>query len=96
MTSVGQEANYLAYLQGTKAQDIPAVRKLYADVITAYKAAADGSKLGMFFGNASGFPLITVLAPADQAAPSMTGATFAGFVEIFEPEHEAVFLSFGL
>lgn len=96
MAAIGQEANYLAYLQGDKAQDVNTVRLMYDDVIALYKAAADGSKLGMFFGNASGFPLISVIAPANLAAPAMTGATFAGFVEIFEPEHEAVFLSFGL
>lgn len=96
MAAVGQEANYLAYCQGDKTQNIPAVRLLYEDAIALLKAGSDGDKLGMFFANASGFPIIQLVPLANQAAPSMTGATFAGFCEISEPEYETIFLSLGI
>ena len=98
MTAVGQEANYLAYLQGDRTQDIAAVRRFYPDWMTAYIAAPDGSKLGLFFSNASGFPIISVVAAVSgvlPAAPALANATFAGYIDIFEPENETVFVSLG-
>ena len=108
MTAVGQEANYLAYLQGDTTQDIATVRTVYDDWLAAYVGdpgatvpvlPVDGSKLALFFGNTSGFPIISVVSPVSGALPvnpALTGATFAGYVEIFEPENEAVFVTFGL
>jgi len=96
MTEVGEEANYLAYLQGDRTLDVPATRMVYSDWLAAYIAGADGCKLGMFFSNTSGFPIMAVLTVAQQANPTMAGATFGGFIEIFEPENEAVFLTIGL
>jgi hypothetical protein len=91
MTAVGQEDNYLSYLKGVAAQDIPAVRTIYTDWVATYKVGADGDRLGLFFGNASGFPIVALVAKANQAAPTLTGATFAGFAEIFEKENGAIF-----
>jgi len=96
MTGVGLAEDYLAYLQGDNTQDVETTRQVYSDWMELYIAAGDGAKLGIFFDNLSGFPIMSVIAAANQAAPTMTGATFGGFVEIFEPENEAVFLTFGL
>jgi len=96
MTEVGQEENYLDYLKGKTSQDIPDVRTTYKDWIELYKAANDGDKLGLFFGNDSGFPIVAVVAAEDIAAPALDDATFAGFAEVFEPENEAVFFDIRL
>jgi hypothetical protein len=94
MTAVGQEANYLAYLQGDRAMDVVGVRQTYTEWLAAYSAAGDGAKLGLFFGNASGFPIMAVVPFANIANPTLAGATFAGFVMTFENENEAVFVEF--
>jgi hypothetical protein len=98
MAAVGQEDEYLGYLKGDTAQDIATVRTTYKDWITAYKQASttDGSKLGLFVGNDSGFPIVSVVLKANLAAPTLTGATFAGFAEVFEKEHEAIFFDINL
>jgi hypothetical protein len=97
MAAVGQEDNYLAYLQGDRSQDTDTVRTIYSDWMTDYATnGADGSRLGLFFANDSGFPIMSVIAAADVGSPTLAGATFAGLVEIFEPENESVYVSFGI
>jgi hypothetical protein len=96
MTAVGQEDEYLAYLKGDTAQDIPAVRTAYDEWTAVYKAGADGSRLGLFIGNASGFPIVSLVLKANLAAPALTGASFAGFAEIFEKENSAVYFDINL
>jgi len=91
MAAIGKEEAYLDYLKGKASQDIPAVRTVYKDWVALYKAANDGDKLGLFFSNDSGFPVVAVVAKANIAAPALAGATFAGFAEVWEPENEAVF-----
>jgi hypothetical protein len=95
MTAVDQDANYLSYLKGAAAQDKDTVRTAYTQWVTALKAAAAGSKLGLFFDNTSGFPVVSVVLAAAVPAPVLTGATFAGFAVIYEREHEAVFFDIG-
>ena len=73
MTAVGGEAAYLKYLKGDTAQDIAAVRTVYADWAAALKAAAAGTKLALFFDDASGFPLVVVVASGGAAVQVLTG-----------------------
>jgi hypothetical protein len=94
MYAVGKEDDYLAYLQGDTSQDVPAVRTVYPDWMAVLKAGAAGSRLGLFFGNDSGFPLVSLVAAG--SAPTLANATFAGFAEIFEPENAAIFFDIQL
>ena len=91
MAAVGKEADYLAYLKGDATKDVIATRTVYEDWLALYKAADDGDKLALFFANASGFPLVAVVDADDVGAPELTGATFAGFAEIFEKENSCIF-----
>jgi hypothetical protein len=88
MKDVNQDANYLAFLRGDRTQNIPAVRTVYSDWVAALKGATDGYKLGLFFDNNSGFPIVSAVNPA---SPSLANATFGGFAEVFEKEHQAIF-----
>jgi hypothetical protein len=91
LTGVGKTAEYLKYIRGDADQDVPAVRTLYADWMAAWKAAAAGSKLGLFFDNATGFPVVSVVLAASLAAPALTGCTFGGFAEVFAKEFERLY-----
>jgi hypothetical protein len=95
MAAVGEEANYLSYLKGVAAQDVDTVRTTYNLWVAALKAAAAGSKLGLFFGDDSGFPIVSAVLAANISAPALTSATFAGFAVVYEREHEAVFFDIG-
>jgi hypothetical protein len=92
MTAVGQEANFLALLKGDKTKDTGTVRKVYADWIATLKAGADGDRLAIFFANASGFPIISLVLAANIGAPTLANATFGGWVEVLEPENQAVYV----
>ena len=96
MAGVGQEEEYLAYLKGDATQNIPAARTTYTEWMTMLAAGGDGAKLGLFIANDSGFPVVVTVAAANQAAPTLTGATFAGFGIVFERENEAVFFDINL
>lgn len=89
MQAVGDEANYLALLKGNMTHDVDTVRLVYSDWVAALAAANEGDRLGLFFGNASGFPIIQVV-PAGTV-PELANATFGGFGEIFENENQTVF-----
>jgi hypothetical protein len=91
MTDADQAADYLKYIKGDAAQNIPAVRTLYADWVASWKAAAAGSKLGLFFENESGFPVVSVVLAASLSAPVLTGCTFGGFAEVFAKEFERIY-----
>ncbi len=93
MTAVGQEANYLALLKGDSTKDVGTVRKVYADWVASLKAAADGSRLALFYANASGFPIMAVIVAANMGHPSLANATFGGWVEVMEVENQAVFVA---
>jgi hypothetical protein len=95
MAAVNQDANYLLYLKGVAAQDADTVRTTYAQWVASLKAAAAGSKLGLFFDTTSGFPVVSVVLAAAVPAPALTGAAFAGFAVVYEREHEAVFFDIG-
>jgi hypothetical protein len=95
MAAVGKEDEYLAYLKGARDQDVAGTRTTWKEWTAAYAAAGDGSRLGLFFGDDSGFPVVSVVAKADVASPVLTGATFAGFAAVFEKEHEAVIFDIG-
>jgi hypothetical protein len=98
MTAVGKEDDYLKYIQGDKgaAVDVNTVRTLYADWIATWKAGAAGSKLGLFFDNATGFPVVSVVLVAGLAAPALSGCTFGGFAEVFAKEFERVYFDIQL
>jgi hypothetical protein len=93
MAEIGKESEYYAFLQNQqdKTYDVVENRKTYKDWMTALKAADDGSKLGIFFGNDSGFPLVEVVPAADLPNPTLADATFGGFARLLEPENEAVY-----
>lgn len=93
MTAVGQEANYLALLKGDSTKDTGTVRKVYSDWVALLKAGADGDRLAIFYGTASGFPIMSLVAAANLGEPTLADAVFGGWVENFEKENEAVFIS---
>jgi hypothetical protein len=98
MTGVSQADAYLKYLQGDKdpAVDVNTVRTLYADWVAAWKAAAAGSKLGLFFDNSTGFPVVSAVPAASLAAPALAGCTFGGFAEVLAKEFERIYFGIGL
>ena len=96
MPVLGGGDDYLAYLKGDAAKNVPAARTTYKEWIEAFAAAGDGAKLGLFFENDTGFPIVSVVAAANVAAPALTGATFAGFGVVFEKENETVFFDINL
>jgi hypothetical protein len=96
LAAVAQAENYLKYVQGDAAQDVVAVRTLYADWVASWKAAAAGSKLGLFFEDESGFPVVSVVLAAALFAPTLSGCTFGGFAEIFAKEYERIYFNIQL
>jgi hypothetical protein len=96
MAAPAQASNYLKYLIGDAAQDIAAVRTLYDDWIAAWKAAAAGSKLALFIGDISGFPVVSVVLAANLSAPALAGCTFAGFAKVFAKEHGRIYFDVDL
>jgi hypothetical protein len=98
MAAVNKAADYLKYVQGDKdpAVDVNTVRTLYDDWVAAWKAGAAGSKLGLFFDNLTGFPVVSVVPAADFAAPTLTGSTFGGFAEVFAKEFERIYFDIQL
>jgi hypothetical protein len=95
LADIYQKDEYLLYLKGAAAQDIDTVRTTYKQWVAGLKAAAAGSRLGLFFDDASGYPFVSVVLAADISAPALTGMTFAGFAVVYEREHEAVFFDIG-
>jgi hypothetical protein len=93
MAAVGQSVNYLSYLKGDADQDTDTVRSTYKHWVDALKADAAGSKLGLFFDDESGFPVVLVVPAASIPYPVVSGVTFAGFAVVYEKEHEAVFFN---
>jgi hypothetical protein len=93
MAAVSKAAEYLKYVQGDKsaAADVNTVRTLYADWVDSWKSAAAGSKLALFFDDATGFPVISTVLKADLAGPALTGCTFGGFAEVFAKEFERIY-----
>jgi hypothetical protein len=93
LASTTKAADYLKYIQGDRSSgvDVNTVRTLYADWVAAWKAAAAGSKLALFFDNASGFPVVSVVLAASLATPSLAGCAFAGYAEVFAKEFERVY-----
>jgi hypothetical protein len=98
MTGVSQAAAYLKYIQGDESAsvDVNTVRTLYADWMTAWKGAAAGAKLGLFFDNATGFPVVSVVLAANLANPTLTGCVFGGYAEVLAKEHERVYFEINL
>jgi hypothetical protein len=94
MTAVGQGSNYLKYIQGDKTQDVPGVRTLYADWMAAWKGAAAGSWLALFFEDNTGFPIVAVV--TGRVNPVLTGASFGGFLEVIAKEYERVYFDIRL
>jgi hypothetical protein len=98
MAGTGQAAAYLEYLKGDRSAGVDAVtvRTLYADWAAAWKATAAGSKLGLFFDNNTGFPVVSAVLAANLASPSLAGCTFGGYAEVFAKEHERVYFDINL
>jgi len=96
MTAIGREEEYLEYLKGVAAQNIPATRTTYTEWMTMLAGGGDGARLGLFLANDSGFPVVQVVSAANLANPTLTGGTFAGFGIVFERENEAIFFDINL
>lgn len=92
-----QEAHYLDLLQNGLGStfDTTTTRLTYAEWVAAFKAGADGDRLGLFFGKASGFPIVKMVLAANIQLPltGLTGVVFGGWAEIFEKENEAVYFN---
>jgi hypothetical protein len=82
MAEVGKGEDYMKYIMGDASKDVLGVRTFYEDWMFAWRNAAAGSRLALFFDNASGFPIIAV-----TSGSSLTGASFAGFLEVIAKEH---------
>ena len=93
MAAIGGETDYMAFLMGDETKDVAAVRLTYKEWVDLLKTGGDGAQLGLFFGDTSGFPVISLVPAANAANPTLTNATFGGFAEIFEPENEAVYFN---
>ena len=91
MPAVGIETDYTGYLLGDETKDVDTARSTYGEWMDILKAGADGDRLGLFFGNDSGFPIVSLVLAANIASPTLANATFGGFAEIFEPENEAIY-----
>jgi hypothetical protein len=89
----GNVDDYLAYLKGERSTAAKAAVTFYKNWVTAWKGGADGSRLGIFFENTSGFPIVNVVA---AGTPTLAGATFAGYGEVLEVENDAVFFDINL
>jgi hypothetical protein len=96
MTAAGQEEDYIKCLQGDKAADIPTVRTTFKEWMAAWKAGADGSRLGIFFADSSGFPVVSLVPAASLSNPVLADAGFGGFAEVVEPENEAIYFDINL
>jgi hypothetical protein len=77
MAEVGKSEDYMKYLMGDKSMNVASVRTLYADWMAAWKGAAAGSKLALFFEDESGFPIVAVV--PNPASPTLDGGTFTAF-----------------
>jgi hypothetical protein len=75
MTAGADGDDYMAYLAGDVSKDIVAVRETYADWMAAWKAAAAGSKLGIFFDDLSGFPIVAVVAAGGSVVTNVLAGT---------------------
>jgi hypothetical protein len=109
VTADANVSDYLAYLQGDASKDVATVRSVYDTWMADLKAAAEGSRLALFFEHTSGFPLVKAVqttgtlldADGDPAGtvpvvPVLAGATFVALAEVLEPENEAVFFAIDL
>jgi hypothetical protein len=75
LNSVADPEDYLAYLSGDESKDVASVRTVYEDWLDALRLADDGSNLGLFFDETSGFPVVAVVSPASVLAGA-PGATY--------------------
>jgi hypothetical protein len=98
MASTSKATDYLKYIQGDKSDtvDVSTVRTLYADWVAAWKSAAAGSRLALFFDDATGFPIVSVVLAANVASPALSGCTFGGYAEVFAKEFERVYFDINL
>jgi hypothetical protein len=81
-------SSYYAYLKGNRSAEAVEAIETYKDWTSKLASATTGSRLCLFFENTTGFPVITA-----QAEATLTGATFAGYAELYEPENEAVYFN---
>jgi hypothetical protein len=95
MADVNHTPSYLEYIQGVRDPmvDTVTVRTLYNDWMQMWKVAAKGSLLGLFFDDASGFPIVSVVDAADIPSPVLADCTFGGFAEVIAKEHERVYFN---
>lgn len=89
----GYVNDYLAYLKGKALANPENVLTTYKDWIADLSGATDGGKLGLFFNNDTGFPMVCAINKDRLANPEalIDNSTFAGFAKVFEPENETVF-----
>jgi hypothetical protein len=98
LAGVDKAEDYVRYIKGESGADVDTntVRTLYSDWIAAWKNAAAGSQLGLFFDNATGFPVVSVVLAANLAAPVLAGCAFGGFAEVVAKEFERVYFDIQL
>jgi hypothetical protein len=87
MAAAGDQDDYLAYLQGDTSKDTGTVRTVYDDWMDLLAAGAEGDRLGLFFENTSGFPIVAVVPKGVQVLAGTPGATYsqADFSQVTVP-----------
>jgi hypothetical protein len=94
LASLSVLENYVAYLKGERTDDAKAAINVYKDWVATWAAGAADSRLGLFFENTSGLPIVSLV--TTPASPTLAGASFAGFAEVFEPENATIFFDINL
>jgi hypothetical protein len=69
-------ADYLSFLQGDVSKDVSAVRSVYADWMDMLRVSQEGSRLGLFFENTTGFPVVAVVPGGEQVLAGTPGAAY--------------------
>jgi hypothetical protein len=79
LADIYQKDEYLLYLKGAAEQDKDTVRTTYKQWVADLKAAAAGSRLGLFFDDASGYPVVAVVAAggSTQVLTGTPGSTYS-------------------
>jgi hypothetical protein len=77
MKSGGDPDDYLACMKGDDSKDVPAVRTVYDDWVTAMQSMASTDLLCLFFDNLSGFPIVAVVGTTKSVLAGAPGSSYA-------------------
>jgi hypothetical protein len=77
MKAGGNPDDYLACLKGDDSKDVPAVRTVYDDWVTAMQGATSSDLLCLFFHNATGFPIVAVAGTTKSVLAGTPSSSYA-------------------